>query len=56
MNSYKSPGVDHILAEPLQTGGNILRSEIHSLLILFGVRVNCHSSERIRLFYLFEKG
>jgi hypothetical protein len=29
---YKSPGIDHILAELIQAGGNILCSEIHKLI------------------------
>jgi hypothetical protein len=36
LKSYISQGIDQIQAELLQTGGNILRSEIHKL-ILFGI-------------------
>jgi hypothetical protein len=35
--------IDDILAEMVQTGGN---DEIHNLLILFGIRKNCHSGGR----------
>jgi hypothetical protein len=29
---YKSPGIDQILAELIQAGGKILRSEVHKLI------------------------
>jgi hypothetical protein len=31
---YKSPGCDHIPGEPIQAGGETLRSDIHKSLIL----------------------
>jgi hypothetical protein len=34
LKRYKSPGVDHIPAELIQTGGETLRSEIHKLIKL----------------------
>jgi hypothetical protein len=49
----KSPGIDQIPAERIQAGGihYVLRSTI--LLIVFGIRKNCQSSERNLLLYLF---
>jgi hypothetical protein len=32
LKMYKSPGVDQVLAELIQAGGEILRSEIHKLI------------------------
>jgi hypothetical protein len=32
LNRNKSPGIDQILAELIQTGGNTLRFEIHKLI------------------------
>jgi hypothetical protein len=32
LKRYKSTGIDHIPAEMIQAGGNILRSEIHKLI------------------------
>jgi hypothetical protein len=32
LKRYKSPGIDQILAELIQAGGNILRSKIHKLI------------------------
>jgi hypothetical protein len=32
LKRYKSPGIDQIPAELIQTGGNTLRSEIHKLI------------------------
>jgi hypothetical protein len=54
LKRYKSPGADQILAELIQTGGikhYVLKST--DLLILFGIRKNCHSSGRNLLLYLF---
>jgi hypothetical protein len=42
LKKNKSPGIDQILAELIQTGGEKLRSEI--LLILFGIKKKCLSS------------
>jgi len=56
LKRYKSPGADQILAELIQTGGikhYVLKST--DLLILFGIRKNCHSSGRNLLLYLFIK-
>jgi hypothetical protein len=55
LKRYKLPGTDQISAELIQAGGNTLRSEIHKLLILFGIRKKCQSSERNLLLYLFVK-
>jgi hypothetical protein len=40
MKKYKSPGSDQISAELTQARGEILKSEIHNL-ILSGIRKNC---------------
>jgi hypothetical protein len=32
LESFKSPGIAQILAEPIQAEGNTLRSEIHKLI------------------------
>jgi hypothetical protein len=32
LKSYKSPGIDQILAEMIQAGGKTLHSEIHRLI------------------------
>jgi hypothetical protein len=32
LKRYKSPGIDQILTELIQAGGNTLRSEIHKLI------------------------
>jgi hypothetical protein len=32
LKRYKSPGIDQILAELIQAGGNTLHSEIHKLI------------------------
>jgi hypothetical protein len=40
LKSYKSPGVDQIPAEPIQAGGEALRSEIHKL-----IRLNWNKGE-----------
>jgi hypothetical protein len=45
LKMYKSSGTDkNIPVELIQSEGNILHSEIQNLLILFGIRNNCHSS------------
>jgi hypothetical protein len=55
LKRYKLPGTDQILAKIIQAGGNALCSDIQNLLILFGIRKNCHSSRRNLLFFLFKK-
>jgi hypothetical protein len=52
LKRYKSPGIDEIPAELIQAGG-ALRSEIHKLLIGFGIRKNYQNSGRNLLLYLF---
>jgi hypothetical protein len=32
LKKYKSPGIEQILAEPIQAGSETLRSEIHELI------------------------
>jgi hypothetical protein len=44
-----------IVAEQIQAGGEILRSEIHNSLILLGIRKNCLISGRSLLFYQVTK-
>jgi hypothetical protein len=41
LKKYELPGSDQILAELIQAGGKILWSEVHKLIILFGLRKNC---------------
>jgi hypothetical protein len=40
LRRYKSPDIYQIVVEMIQAGGNILLSEIHNLLFLFGIRKN----------------
>jgi hypothetical protein len=56
LKKYKSPGSDHILAELIQAGGEMLLSAITSSLILFGIKMNCLISGRSLLLYQFTKG
>jgi hypothetical protein len=51
---YKLSGVDDILAELIQAGGEILCCEIHSILIQFGTKKNCLSSGISPLLYPFK--
>jgi hypothetical protein len=55
LEMYKSPSTDQILAEWLKQKlkDYILRST--NILILFGIRKNCHRNERNLLLYLFMK-
>jgi hypothetical protein len=55
LKRYKSSDFDQILAELILEGSNILRSEITNLLIAFGIRRSCHSSEHSLLLHLFIK-
>jgi hypothetical protein len=55
LKSYKSPGTDQIPAEMIKAGGEILCSEIHKLIFLYGIGRNCHSSGRSLLLYQFIK-
>jgi len=48
----RSPGVDQIPTELITVGGRTIRSELHKLLILFGIRRNCLRSGRSRSLYL----
>jgi len=52
---YKSPGIDQILAELIQAGGDSYVMKSRNLLILFGIRNNCHTSGRNLLSYVFIK-
>jgi hypothetical protein len=55
LKSYKSPGTDHISAELIKAGGEILFIRYTNLFVLYGIRRNCHSSGRNLLFYQFIK-
>jgi hypothetical protein len=44
LKSYRSLGTDQILAELIKAGGEMLCSEIHKLIFLYGIRRNCHSN------------
>jgi hypothetical protein len=56
MESYKSPGTDQIPAELIQAvGNNIMFLRSAYLLILFGIRKNCHSNGRNLLLCLLIK-
>jgi hypothetical protein len=52
---YKLPGNDQIPAEMIQAGGETLQSEIHKLIILFGIRKNCLISGKSLLLYQFKR-
>jgi hypothetical protein len=46
LRKYKCPCSDQISAVLIQAGGKMLLSEIHKLIILFGIRKNCLVSGR----------
>jgi hypothetical protein len=46
LKRHKSPGTDQILAELIQAVCNTLCLKSTNLLMLFGIRKNCQSSER----------
>jgi hypothetical protein len=52
---HKSPGIDKILAELIQTGDNTLCSEIHKLINSILNGKNYHTSGRNPPVYLFDK-
>jgi hypothetical protein len=55
-HTYKSPDIDQITEESVKAGGETLRSQIHThLIILVGIRKDCHSNGNNLLFYLFIK-
>jgi hypothetical protein len=53
LKRYKSPGTGQIPAELIKTGGSEVCSEIHNLLILFGIKRNCLSIGRSQSLHLF---
>jgi hypothetical protein len=55
LKKYKSPGSDHIPAELIQAGGEILLSASTNSLILFGKGKDCLISGSSLLFYQFTK-
>jgi hypothetical protein len=56
LKRIKSPGSDQIPAEFNQVGCEILRSKIHKLIILFGIRKNVLISGRSLLFTISDEG
>jgi hypothetical protein len=56
LKNYESAGSNQIPVELIQAGGETLRSEIHSPLILFGIRKNCLMNGRSQLLYQFKLG
>ena len=45
--SHKSPGINQIPAELINAGRRIIRSEIHSLFFLLGIRRKCLRMEAV---------
>jgi len=52
LKRHKLPGIDQIPTELIKVWGRTIRSEIHKLLIMFGIRGNCLRSGRSRSLYL----
>jgi len=52
LKRHRSPGIDQISAELIKAGSRTIPSEIHKLLILFGLRRNCLRSGRSLSLYL----
>jgi hypothetical protein len=50
LKRYKSLGIDQILAELIEAGDDNYVLISTNLLILFGIRKNCHSSQRNLLY------
>jgi hypothetical protein len=55
LKSYKSLGTDQILAKLIKAGGETSCSELQNLFVLYGIKRNCHRSERNLLLYQFIK-
>jgi hypothetical protein len=57
LESYKSPGTDQIPAELIKGGGGVKRCVLRykNLIVLYGIRINCHSSGKNLLLYQFVK-
>jgi hypothetical protein len=55
LKRYKTPGSEQIPAELVQAGGKILRSKIHKLITIFGIRGNCLIRGRSILLCQFTK-
>jgi hypothetical protein len=49
----RSPGIDQIPAELIKAGGRIIRSDIHKLIISFGIRRSCLRNGRSQSLCLF---
>jgi hypothetical protein len=56
LKMYKAQGSDHIPAELIQAGGEILHSEMHKLFMLVWNKEELLTRGRNRLSYLFTKG
>ena len=52
LKRHKSPGIDQIPAEFITLGSTTIHSEIHNLLIPFGIRGNCLWSGRSQSLHL----
>jgi hypothetical protein len=55
LRSYKSPGTDQIPAELVKAGLKHYILRCTNLFVLYGIRMNCHSSGRNLLLYQFIK-
>jgi hypothetical protein len=55
LKSYKSPGIDNILAELIKAGVKYYILSYTDLFVVFGIRRNCHSSGKNLLLYQFTK-
>ena len=53
LKRHKLPGIDQIPTELIKVWGRTIRSEIHKLLIMFGIRGNCLRRRKSRSFYLY---
>jgi hypothetical protein len=53
LKRHRSPGTGQIPAEMIKAGDMTIRSEIHNLLFLFGVRKNCLGNGRSQSLCLF---
>ena len=53
LKTHKSSGIEQIPVDLIKAGGITICSEIHKLIILFGIRRICLRSERSPSLYLF---
>jgi hypothetical protein len=47
LKKYESPGINKILEQVIQAGGNALHSGVHKLIILFGIGRTATAMDRI---------